>query len=186
MNCTVCILQWLTWWRSRGKYKAGEYLKTTGLPYTIVYNSFYYENLANSAFNMLRKGENGTLTVNFGTPAHVHLPSYSVEETGGWVLQVFKRPLEYLGMFILQNIADYLSSNVVAISAGKDDVHFIGENLTAVRYAELISKAVGVPVIPNVLSDEEFHSQANSENPYVKEIYLNMKYVWKNSRCMRG
>jgi len=61
------------------------------------------------------------------------------------------------------------------MSAGKDDVHFIGENLTAGRYAELISKAVGVPVIANVLSEEEFHSQANSENPYIKEIYLNMK-----------
>ena len=102
MNCTLYVLQRLTWWWSRGKYKAGEYLKTTGLPYTIVYNSFYYENLASPGFNMLRKGEKGTLTVNFGTPAHVHLPSYSVDETGGWVLQVFKRPSEYLGMFIPQ------------------------------------------------------------------------------------
>ena len=144
------------------------------MPYTIIYNSFYFENLASSLPGALAKGQDGTLSINLLTPAHVHIPSYSVDETGGWVLEIFKRPSEYLGKFILFSTGEMHSD---LDRAGKDGVELIGEKLTVIRYAELISKAIGAPVIAHVLSTEEFENQANTENPQLKQFYLTMKYV---------
>jgi uncharacterized protein YbjT (DUF2867 family) len=138
-----------------GKYQAGEYLKRSGVPYTIVTNSFYFENVANAQFGMLAKAESGGLLLNIPIPPDVYVPSYSADETGGWVVAVFKNPTDYLG---------------------KDDVHLIGENLTPRQYAETISKTLGVSVAVKDLSKEEFESQAQSDNVFVKELYLNMKY----------
>ena len=60
---------------------------------------------------------------------------------------------------------------------GSDNIQAIGESLTPRRYAEIISKALGVPVTLKELSNEEFESRAQSDDVYVKELYLNMKCV---------
>jgi len=81
----------------RGKHQAGEYLKKSGVPFTILYNPFYFENVVNTQYGILRKTDSGNLLLDLPIPADVYLPSYSADETGGWVLAIFKNQAQYLG-----------------------------------------------------------------------------------------
>jgi len=70
-----------------------------------------------------------------------------------------------------------LSLTTFVLFSGKDDVHLIGENLTPRKYAEILSKALGIQVTAKDLSKKDFESQAQSDNVFAKELYLNMKCV---------
>ena len=123
---------------------------------------------------MFSKGENGVLTVSIPIPPDAYVPSYSASESGGWVLAIFKNPSQYLGMPCLSEFGRKTSTNSTTL-IGKDGVHAIGENLTPKRFAEVISKSLGVPVVAKDLSTQDFESLATSDNVFAKEIYLNMK-----------
>ncbi|KAH7097938.1 NAD(P)-binding protein [Auriculariales sp. MPI-PUGE-AT-0066] len=154
---------WFDLWHSdvphwEGKYQVGEYLAKSGLPYTRVVNAFYMENLSNPAFGMFKKTDDGKLLLTISQPADTYVPSYSANQSGGWVLPCFKNPEKYLGKTIKT----------------------ISEHLTPKQFAETLSKAVGKPVELAPLSNEEFEAQRDSPNPYVKELYLNMKGFLKD------
>ncbi|KAH7100266.1 NAD(P)-binding protein [Auriculariales sp. MPI-PUGE-AT-0066] len=154
---------WFNLWHSdtphsESKHVVAEYLRGTDVPTTMFINSFYFENLLNPAFGMLQPQTDFAGTVksyklNIVIPPDVYMPSYSVDQTGGWVLEAFRHPGRYIGKEI-----------IVA-----------GEHVTTRRYAEVLARSLGKPVEVLELSYEAFHENAKSENVYVKEMYLNMK-----------
>ncbi|KZV86652.1 NAD(P)-binding protein [Exidia glandulosa HHB12029] len=131
-----------------------QYLKASGLPYTALYNSTYYENLGNKAFGTLKKLDDGTYSVELPFPEDAYIPSYSVDQSGGWVLEVFKKPEQYTGKTIFA----------------------VGEHLTPNQYAAALSKVFGKEVKAKPMTVDNFHMMAHVPNPFVVELYLNMKY----------
>ncbi|GMK56257.1 hypothetical protein CspeluHIS016_0300970 [Cutaneotrichosporon spelunceum] len=62
------------------------YVRESGVPYTLLYTSYYYSNIL---FNMLKE-EDGALILDMGVPDEVIVPSFAVEQTGLWAVQAFK------------------------------------------------------------------------------------------------
>lgn len=59
--------------------------------------------------------------------------------------------------------------------AGKDIVA-VGEYITARKFAETLREVTGKDTKFEPLSEEAFHAMGKSDNPYVKELYMNFKY----------
>ena len=68
-------------------------------PVTHLYTGFYLSNLVK--FKLLQKQEDGSLLLNINMPDDAPLPSYAVEQTGGWVLAAFKDK-KYIGVYPLR------------------------------------------------------------------------------------
>lgn len=136
-----------------GKHQIDEYLKASGVPRTSFYNAFYFENIIGQ-MGMFKKADDGSFSVEIPHPEDSYIPSYSVDQSGGWVLAAFKNPTEYIGK----------------------DIIAVGENITPKKYAEVLGKALGKTVTAKSPSREEFYLMGHSPNPFVVELFLNMKY----------
>ncbi|KZV98379.1 NAD(P)-binding protein [Exidia glandulosa HHB12029] len=135
-----------------------EYLKASGIPRTSLFNSAYFENLVSpvSGFQMCKKQDDGTISVEIPSPADSYMPFYSVDQTGGWVLEALKHPDKWIGK----------------------DMHAIGQHITPRQIANTIGKLTGkTTVLKSSATVEEFRMMGMSDNPVVKELYLNLKCV---------
>lgn len=79
-----------------------EYLKASGVPRTSLYNSAYMENLVTPVigFQMCKKLDDGTISVEIPSPEDRYMPFYSVDQTGGWVLAALKNPAQWIGALL--------------------------------------------------------------------------------------
>ncbi|KZV98608.1 NAD(P)-binding protein [Exidia glandulosa HHB12029] len=136
------------------KYQVEEYLKASGVPYTVFLNAFYYENL--TKINMLKKLDDGTYSVEIPIPEDTYIPSYSVDQSGGWILEAFKKPELYIGQTIVA----------------------VGEHLTPRQYAATLSKVLAHDVRVKSTPIDAFHQMSTAPDPFVVEIYLNLKYFF--------
>ena len=57
----------------------------------------YFENLLSSPSFMFAPDGQGGGSVTVPMPADSHMPLYSVDQTGGWVLEAFKGSEKWLG-----------------------------------------------------------------------------------------
>ncbi|KZV78045.1 NAD(P)-binding protein, partial [Exidia glandulosa HHB12029] len=106
-----------------GKAQVDEYLKASGIPRTSLFNSAYFENLVSpvSGFQMCKKQDDGSISVEIPSPADSYMPFYSVDQTGGWVLEALKNPDKWIGK----------------------DMHAIGQHITPRQIADTIAKLTG-------------------------------------------
>lgn len=135
-----------------------EYLKASGVPRTTFCNPFYYENLVNPYMGAVKKEEDGTLVLGLSIPEDTLLPSYSNDQAGAWILTVFKNPSEWIG----------------------EEIFPIAEFNTPKTFAAVMSKALGQEVKAKPLSREDFFKLADDPNPFVKEVFLAMKFCFDN------
>ncbi|KZV96238.1 NAD(P)-binding protein [Exidia glandulosa HHB12029] len=136
------------------KYQVELHLKASGVPYTTFYNAFYYENLVNEGFGMIKRLADGTLSLEIPTPADVHIPVYSVGQTGGWILSILKNPSEYIGKH----------------------VDAVVELITTKRIAAILSKTLHVTLKAKDVSKEEFEAMGTAGDLVAQEVFL--IYPW--------
>jgi len=101
----------------------------------------------------------------------------NISLSGGSVLAIFKNKPEYAGTRFPWPRKVTVTVTDDTIFAGKDNVHLIDENLTPRKYAEILGRALGVQVTAKDFSQTDLASQAQSENVFVREFYLDMKCV---------
>lgn len=68
------------------------------------------------------------------------------------------------------------STRLTRVLAGKTIIA-IGEHLTPQRYAEVLSSTLGKKVTAAALSFDAFNAMRTSPNPFVAELYLNLRCV---------
>ncbi|KZV81691.1 NAD(P)-binding protein [Exidia glandulosa HHB12029] len=137
------------------KAQVDEYLKASGIPHTSLYNCGYFENLISpvSGFQLCKKLDDGTISVEIPIPADSYMAFYSVDQTGGWVLEALKNPSRWIGK----------------------DMHAIGQHITPRQVAEKIAAITGKTSALNVPSLAAFRAMGESEDPAVKEVFLGIK-----------
>ncbi|KZV96720.1 NAD(P)-binding protein [Exidia glandulosa HHB12029] len=134
-----------------------DYLKSSNIPRTSLYTSGYMENLVNliSGRQMCTVQSDGSLVVDLKMPAGCAIPLYSVDQTGGWAIEALKNPDKWIGK----------------------DMHMIGEHVALEKVAEVFTKLSGRKTVVKTVTLEEFAETGKSDNPFVKEAFLNLKYV---------
>jgi len=106
-----------------GKAVIGDYIKESGVPYSLLQMSFYFENWAKE-FAPTKEGDTFKLGVDLGNAT---MPANSGGEPGEVVRGVFDQPERFIGQII---------------GAVSDD-------LTMQEYADIMSKVTGRKVVPN-------------------------------------
>lgn len=56
----------------------------------------------------------------------------------------------------------------------------VGEHLTPRKYAEVLSKVLGKEFKVKPISFDDFHALGKAPNPFVVEMYLNLKCVYSS------
>ncbi|KAF8313432.1 NAD(P)-binding protein [Clavulina sp. PMI_390] len=147
---------WSTLERMKGNYcyhwesKAAvdDYIIASGIPYTCLQTSFYYQNFYN--FKMLREESDGSFVLDLGMPADVKMHVYDGASNGDWVLPIFKNPSKYLNSYVLACV-EFTSPNDMAA---------------------VIAKASGKKVVAKQYTLEEFNSEAHKK-ALSDEMWLN-------------
>lgn len=140
------------------KRQINAYLEASGVPRTTFYNPFYYENLINPAMGMVKKADDGSLVLDLSIPEDTYIPSYSVDQSGAWVLPALKSPAQWIG------------KELVAVA----------EHCTPKIFAAALSRGLGKEVKAQQVSREAFFRLAESPNPFVVELFLNMKFFYEH------
>jgi len=142
------------------KYDVDEYLKTKDVPRTSLYTSLYYENV--TEFGFLKKEEAGEgFILKFPMTSDHPFPSYTVGETGGWVLTAFKEPAVWIGK----------------------DMHAIGENNTPEDIGAVLGRVSGKPVKVEKVTTEQFLTD-EFRLAVSDELWQNMK-IFLDNACKR-
>lgn len=114
------------------KGEANQFFVASGVPTTLVYTSFYWENLIHFGMAPTR-GPDGKLA--FALPmADKKLPSIAVDDIGKCTYGILKRG---------------------AVMAGKS-IGIAGEHLTGAQMAEQLGAVYGEPVVHNALTPEQY------------------------------
>jgi len=131
------------------------YLKTKKVPTTYLLPCVYFSNL--SVFKWLKK-EGDAFIVDIPIPYNVSTPWFDANETGDWVVPIFKNPGEWIGK----------------------TAHAIGSSNTAVEFAEVLKKKTGKNINLNKITEEQFESQ-EFHDEIGDELWLNIKFIVKAS-----
>ncbi|WP_026935282.1 NmrA/HSCARG family protein [Christiangramia echinicola] len=117
-----------------GKGEADEYFSDSGVPYTLLFTSFYWDNFIH--FGMApQKGEDGELAITFPMDNKV-LPGIAAEDIGKCTYGIFKA-------------GDTFKNKIVAIA---------GEQLTGKEMAEIFSEVYGKKVKYNAVPAEVYRN----------------------------
>lgn len=117
-----------------GKGEADEYFSDSGVPYTLLFTSFYWDNFIH--FGMApQKGEDGELAITFPMDNKV-LPGIAAEDIGKCTYGIFKA-------------GDTYKNKIVAIA---------GEQLTGKEMAEIFSEVYGKKVKYNAVPAEVYRN----------------------------
>jgi len=113
------------------KAELESYVRELGLPATVVHVAFYYENFL--YFLPPRKVNGGPHA--FGFPqGDTPLAGVAAEDIGGVVVEIFKRPEEFIGK----------------------RVGIVGDDIPCQQYAEAMSRVSGTEVVYNYIPRETF------------------------------
>ncbi|KAF8310110.1 NAD(P)-binding protein [Clavulina sp. PMI_390] len=114
-----------------GKANVDDYLKASGVPYTSLTTSFYYQ--------LLREQPDGSFLLDYGLPADAKVHLYDGASNGDWVLPILKNPAKYLNTDVLA-CAEFADMNHLAVA---------------------IAEASGKKVVAKQYTMEEFNSDAH-------------------------
>jgi len=95
----------------RSKYAVNDYVKASGIPYTLLYTSFYYNNL--TMFHMLKPEEDGTYTLTVPMPSETKFHTFDGNDTGRWVVPILKNPERYNGKDV-HAVAEFINTHEMA------------------------------------------------------------------------
>jgi uncharacterized protein YbjT (DUF2867 family) len=108
------------------KARVNDYLKTTGLPHTSLYLSFFIENFGSG----IRKTHGGKITFESAFPTDGKLPVISAFDIGYWALAAFKNPDRWINqdMKVCTEIVTprQVAQYVEEASGHKVNIHEIG------------------------------------------------------------
>jgi uncharacterized protein YbjT (DUF2867 family) len=149
----------------QGKDNIVTYLKQSGLPFTNVCTTLYFENLLGSPSFMFAPDGKGGGNVTVPLPADAYMPLYSVDQTGGWVLAAFKSSEKWLGQ----------------------DMFAIGEYVTPRRFAAVLSTALGKTIPLREVTLDEFNAldALNPKTPQevIKyELHTMFREIYRNQQ----
>lgn len=135
------------------KAELEDYIRELGLPATIIHVAFYYENFL--YFIPVKRINGGPPS--FGFPqGDTPLAGVAVEDVGGVVLEIFKRPDEFMGK----------------------TVGIVGDDIPCQQYAEIMSRVTGTEVVYNHIPRETF---AGFEFPGAEDLAnmfdMNRQYI---------
>jgi uncharacterized protein YbjT (DUF2867 family) len=133
------------------KYAVDKYLKTKSVPTTYLLTSVYFNNA--SVFGWVKK-EGDVIKVDISIPYDVPVPWYDANETGDWVVPVFKNPNEWIGKY----------------------VHAYGSSNTPEEFAEALKKKTGKNVVLNKVTTEQFVTKEYRAT-LGEELWLNNNFI---------
>lgn len=116
------------------KGEADEYFANSGIPYTLLFTSFYWDNFINFGMGP-QKGEDGELAITFPMD-NKQLPGIAAEDIGKCAYGIFKA-------------GDTYKNKIVAIA---------GEHLTGKEMAEIFSDVYGKKVKYNAVEPEVYRN----------------------------
>jgi uncharacterized protein YbjT (DUF2867 family) len=135
----------------QSKAEIERYLKKIGVPTSNVLTSFYYENLLSPAFGMV-SWRDDTLVFTMPYPADATLASYSVSDTGAFVLEALNNPDKWIGKTLVA-ISEHISMNEIVSTC---------------------NRVTGVKVVYEPKDMEEYRKGG----PSAEELYLNLKWFY--------
>jgi len=135
----------------QSKAEIEHYLKKIGVPTSNVITSFYYENLLSTGFGFV-KWRDDTVVFNVPYPADSTIPSFSVSDTGAFVLEAFNNPDKWIGK-TLPAISEHISMNEITSTC---------------------ARVTGLKVVNEPIEMEEYRKGG----PVAEELYLNMKWFY--------
>jgi len=133
------------------KYAVDKYLKTKSVPTTYLLTSVYFSNA--SVFGWVKK-EGDVIKVDISIPYDVPVPWFDANETGDWVVPVFKNPNEWIGKY----------------------VHAYGSSNTPEEFAEALKKKTGKNVVLNKVTTEQFVTKEYRAT-LGEELWLNNNFI---------
>ncbi|CAE6542124.1 unnamed protein product [Rhizoctonia solani] len=137
-------------WES--KAIVNDYLHTIGVPTTTIFTSFYYENVW--MFFPPKKLSDGTLLLDWFFPSEGRIPSFAVEDLGGWFMVALKNPEMWIGK----------------------SMTVCSELLTPRDYAEKLGNGIGA----KIALKEQSYADFEAARPHVPEdLWLNIKGFWE-------
>jgi len=137
----------------QSKEEIEKYLNEIGLPTSSVLTSFYYENFISEGFGMSAKKDD-TVVFRLGFPADATIPSFSVSDTGAYVVEAFNHPEKWIG------------KTLVAIA----------EHITLNEIASTFTKVTGIKAALELVDIEA----SKNGGPFAEELYLNMRYFYEH------
>ncbi|KAJ1300308.1 hypothetical protein OPQ81_005130 [Rhizoctonia solani] len=142
-------------WES--KFEVEKYLHGLGVPTTVIFPSFYFQNIW--MFFPLKRLSDGSLILDWFFPSDVRIPSFSVEDLGAWFMIALRNPGTWIGK----------------------QMKLCSEIITPRGYAAKLSNGLNTKVTLKEVSLPEFEAL----RPHVPiDVWLNMKAFWDNPRLM--
>jgi len=133
------------------------YLKHSGVPYTALLTSYYFEN--HLGFAKPAKQADGSYTFALPVSTEAKLPLYAVEDTGLFVAEILAYPELYLGK----------------------QLRVATDSLSLREMAEIFSQVTGLKAQAVELNQEEY----KKSYPGAEEIWLNMKWFADHQKGLR-
>jgi len=143
----------------RSKYEVNDYVKASGIPYTLLYTAFYYSNL--TTYNMLKPEEDGTLTLTVPLPSETKFHTFDGSDAGRWVVPILKDTERYNGK----------------------DVHAVAEFINTYEMAEIITRVSGKKCNFPEISKDTFYSEPYKQK-VGNELWLNSQ-LWVEGKITR-
>ena len=132
----------------QSKVEGEDYMRSLGLPLTCLCTSFYFENFT---LFFPPKFDNNGCVFSVAQKPTTCVPMYSVNDTGGWVCEIFKHPELYLNK----------------------DVGTVGEYITYPELVATYTRVTGIPAVFNQVSLDAFR---NAGFPGAEELAANLKF----------
>ncbi|KAG8814769.1 NmrA-like domain-containing protein 1 [Serendipita sp. 401] len=142
------------------KARVDDYLKSTGLPRTSVYTSFFHENIGNPAFSPIKVDKNtGKALIDWPFKTDGPIGMIYAKDIGVACLEAFKHPDQWIGK----------------------DMRILTEWKTPREICQIIGEELGIEVEIKEVDDEQW--KKNKNIPHFEEIWLNMEYVFRFPLC---
>ncbi|BEI80995.1 hypothetical protein CcaverHIS002_0201550 [Cutaneotrichosporon cavernicola] len=114
------------------------YVRDSGVPFTLLYTSYYYSNILSGQI----KEVDGGLLLDLGMPDDAVLPSYAVEQTGLWAVKAFEP--EWIGK----------------------DMYAAGENMSIADIAAALARVTGRNVTTRHVTLAEFEADTTTDREW--------------------
>ncbi|KAI5117652.1 hypothetical protein M0805_001307 [Coniferiporia weirii] len=139
------------------KAAVDDYLRSSGIPRTSIYTSFYYENFLSFPVFLFKKAEHGGKIVADWEYLLTDGPigGYSVGETGAYVLEALKKPEEWIGK----------------------DIRILNDIFTPREFVQAVREVMGRDVLLKETDRERFTSVKND----MEDLWCNNEWFYLHS-----
>jgi len=139
-----------------------DYLREIKVPFTDFLTTFYYENFYKGGFFGINKNDKGEYNLSLAIVPNAKIASYAVQDTGGFVLQFFLHPEQYIG-------------KTVGVATEYISLEEIGQQFTKVFGHKL-----------NVIgTDLDGMKAFAAQGWFQNELYLNLKFYVEHQSGIR-